>query len=210
MTRSILCYGDSNTWGSNPADETRYPPDVRWPGALRLSLGEGYHVVEEGLRGRTTTWNDPLALFDRNGRTFLPVCLETHTPLDLVILLLGTNDLKQRWGLSPFDIAHGAQILVELIQASRTGPGGSAPRVLLICPPPLATLTGRFIHDFEGGAEKSRRLAPFYQAVAEEYGCAFLDAGQVVTTSDLDGVHWAAEEHLKLGQAAAEIVRGLF
>ena len=105
--KSILCYGDSNTWGYDPQTRSRFPHDVRWTGVLASSLGTGYRVVEEGLNGRTTRWDDPIEA-GRNGLTFLQPCLESHLPLDLVIVMLGTNDLKQRFGLSASDIAQSA------------------------------------------------------------------------------------------------------
>jgi lysophospholipase L1-like esterase len=197
----ILCYGDSNTWGYNPANGGRYPRDERWPGVLRQELGEGYLVIEEGLNGRTTVWDDPIEGY-KNGRTYLVPCLETHSPIDLVVLLLGTNDLKVRFSVSAFDIANGAGVLVDLIQKSAAGPGGKAPRVLLLAPPPVARLTD-FAEMFEGAGPKSLKFSAHYRRVAQEHGCAFLDTADVVVSSDLDGIHLEASEHRKLGKAVA-------
>lgn len=205
--KTILCYGDSNTWGYDPATGERFPPDVRWPGVLRQTLGEGYWVVEEGLGGRTTVWDDPIEGY-KNGKEYLIPCLETHRPLDLVTIMLGTNDLKKRFSLSAFDIAEGAGVLVRIVQKSEAGPAGGAPKVLLIAPPPTARLT-EFAEIFEGSEEKSRRFGEHYRRVAGECGCPFLDAGQVIVSSDLDGIHFEAEEHRKLGEAVAARVREL-
>ena len=112
--KTILCYGDSNTWGYDPANQTRYPRDVRWPGVLRNGLGDGYIVIEEGLNGRTTVWDDPIEL-DKNGATYLRPCIQTHKPLDFVIIMLGTNDLKTRFSLPAYDIASGAGVLVDIV-----------------------------------------------------------------------------------------------
>lgn len=209
--KTILCYGDSNTWGY-PALEERLPvmPRMaqRWGSVMRQILGDGYGVIEEGLSGRTTVWDDPVEGEYRNGKPYLLPCLRSHMPLDLVIIMLGTNDLKSRFNLTPYDIASGAGTLVDIVLGSDTGPNGHAPQVLLVCPAPLGRLT-RFADMFAGGAEKSRELAPFYRQAAHERGCAFLDAGQIITTSDLDGIHFEPSEQEKLGRAIADVARRL-
>jgi lysophospholipase L1-like esterase len=174
---------------------------------LRAELGEGYLVIEEGLNGRTTVWDDPIEGY-KNGKTYLPPCLETHKPLDLVIILLGTNDLKTRFSVPAADIAAGAGVLVQIVQKSETGREGGAPQVLLLAPPPIAKLTD-FAEMFEGAERKSRRFAEHYARVAQERGCAFLDTGQVIVSSDLDGIHLGASEQEKLGAAVAARARAL-
>ena len=203
--KTILCYGDSNTWGYNPATQDRYPRDARWPGVLRGELGEGYLVIEEGLNGRTTVWDDPIEGY-KNGREYLTPCLETHKPIDLVIIMLGTNDLKMRFSVPACDVAAGAGVLVDIVAKSETGPKDSAPQVLLIAPPPFATLS-EFAEMFEGGAAKSRMLSHHFRLVAEERGCALLDASEAIVSSDLDGIHLDLGEHRKLGEAVATCVR---
>lgn len=203
--KTILCYGDSNTWGYAP-DKSRYDRHTRWPGVLRDALGAEYWLIEEGLPGRTTVHDDPIEGAHKNGLAVLPAILESHVPLELVIILLGTNDLKYRFSLTAFDIAEGAGTLVHGVQQ---GTWGVVPHVLLVAPPPLATLPGGFAHMFAGGLEKSRQLAEQYRRVADELNCAYFDAGTVVTTSEADGVHWEATEHRKLGTALAEVVRGV-
>lgn len=207
--KNILCYGDSNTWGCIPSrgDEParRYPPATRWPGVLRRELGEGYWIVEEGLNGRTTVRDDPLEPH-RNGRTFLPATLLTHRPLDLVIVMLGTNDLKRRLNATASEIAEGAGMLVEIVAGSGCGPDGGAPQTLLVCPAPVGRLD-RFDDTFEGATEKSRELARFYAATAEMHSCAFFDAGKVISSSDVDGIHLEEPAHAALGAAIAAEVR---
>jgi lysophospholipase L1-like esterase len=209
--RTILCYGDSNTWGCVPVlgDEPapRFPPDVRWPGVLRRELGPDFWVVEEGLNGRTTVWEDDLQPH-RNGRTFLPAALLTHHPVDLVVIMLGTNDLKRRIGASPLEIARGAGALVELARTSGCGPAGGPPGVLLVCPPPLAPRS-QFDDAFEGGLQKSLALAEAFAAVAAACDCPLVDAGAHVVTSDVDGIHLDADAHEALGTALAGTVRSL-
>ncbi|QIN84160.1 hydrolase [Rubrobacter tropicus] len=200
--RTILCYGDSNTWGSDPETGERFSEEVRWPGVLARELGDGFRVVEEGLSGRTTVRDDPIEGVHKNGRTYLRACLESHKPIDLVTVMLGTNDLKERFGASASDIAQGAASLAEEILRSGCGPGGGAPVVLLMAPPPVGKLTD-MAEMFEGSREKSARFAGHYRRFAEQYGCEFLDAGAVISSSDIDGIHLEAEEHRKLGEAVA-------
>ena len=179
--------------------------DKRWTGVLRQALGEGYLVIEEGLNGRTTVWDDPIEGY-KNGKEYLIPCLETHKPIDLVIIMLGTNDLKMRFSVPACDIAAGAGVLVDIVAKSETGPGDSAPPVLLIAPPPVAKLS-EFAEMFEGGKAKSEMLSHHFRLVAEERGCALLDASEVIVSSDVDGIHFDLDEHRKLGEAVAARVR---
>ncbi len=204
--KTVLCYGDSNTWGFDPATQNRFPRDVRWTGVLRNSLGPEYLVIEEGLNGRTTVWSDPIEGEYKSGKTYLVPCLESHAPLDLVVLMLGTNDLKMRFSVTPFDICSGIEVLVKIIRASMAGPDGGAPEILLVAPPPVARLSN-YAEMFEGAGPKSKRLGEHYRELAGLYGCAFLDAGQVIVSSDIDGIHFEAGEHGKLGRAVAEQVK---
>ncbi len=207
MTRTIVCYGDSNTWGYNPATGERFPADVRWAGVLRRALGDGYVVIEEGLNGRTTVWDDPVTEY-RNGKDYLVPCLDSHHPVDLVAIMLGTNDLKARFGLRPSDIAEAAGLLAEVALHSGMGPNGSAPRVLLLAPPAVIKLTD-FSGVFEGAIEKSRELGQYYRLVAKWKGCACLDTAQLIQSSPLDGIHFEADQHAALGHAVATEVRRL-
>lgn len=203
--KTVLCFGDSNTWGYDPATKDRFPREVRWTGVLSSALGAEVQVIEEGLNGRTTVWNDPIEGY-KNGHDYLIPCLETHRPIDLVILMLGTNDLKKRFSVSAFDIANSAGVLVDVISKSAAGPQGQAPRVLLIAPPPVAALR-EFAEMFEGSQEKSLKLAAHYRRVAEGRGCSYLDAGSIIRSSDLDGIHFEPDQHRKLGEAVAHEVR---
>lgn len=203
--KTILCYGDSNTWGRNPATQDRYARDDRWPGVLRQELGEEYLVIGEGLNGRTTVWDDPIEGY-KNGKKYLIPCLETHRPIDLVTIMLGTNDLKMRFSVSAYDIAKSAGVLVDIVQRSGAGPDEGAPKVLLMAPPPVGKLT-ELAEMFEGGEIKSRRFSEHYWRVAEEHGCEFLDTSEVIVSSDIDGVHLELSEHQKLGKAVAALVR---
>lgn len=205
--KRILCYGDSNTWGYDPVTKDRFDDETRWTRVLGQALGRDYEIIEEGLNGRTTVWDDPLEGY-KNGREYLVPCLETHRPLDLVIIMLGTNDLKKRFSLSAGDIAQGAGVLVSLAQRSQAGRAGKAPLVLLLAPPPTTTIT-ELAEAFEDAGEKSRTFAIHYGRVAKELGCAYLDTAPVIVSSPLDGIHFEAAEHRKLGKAVAVKVKEL-
>lgn len=213
--KTILCYGDSNTWGFNPHDGTRYDHKTRWPMALnRLLNGETpsndpeFWIIEEGQNGRTSARDDPVE-GDRNGLRQLVPILESHKPLDLVIVMLGTNDLKPRFSPLPYDIARGVQRIVTAIQDSRTGPNMTAPRALMICPPPTADAPG-FKHIFGESVALSKQLAPYYQQLAQESGVLFLDAGRVIKSSPADGIHLEPSAHHQLAAAVAALVKANF
>ncbi len=210
MTRTVLCFGDSNTHGTlamaDLDDGRRLGPGDRWPGVLAAAL-PGWHVIEEGHPGRTTVHDDPIEGVWKNGIAVLPALLESHLPLDLVVVKLGTNDLKARFSVTAGDIALSLGKITQLIHASQSGPGGSAPAILVVAPPPILEV-GTLAAMFAGGAAKSLDLAAAIRAEAARQGVAFLDAGTVIAVDPLDGIHYDAAAHLALGQAiAAEISR---
>lgn len=203
--KNILCFGDSNTWGWDPARKQRFSSEVRWAGVLREELGDEFNVIEEGLNGRTTVWHDPLEEH-RNGKEYLIPCLDTHRPLDLVVLLLGTNDLKLRFSVSALDIGEGVQILADIILASNSGLNEAPPPLLIMVPPPIYEI-GEYAEMFLGGEKKSKRLAEHYRRVAEERNCHFLDTSEVISSSRIDGIHFEAEAHRALGSRVADIIK---
>jgi lysophospholipase L1-like esterase len=209
MTRTIVCFGDSNTHGAHPdpAVGGRYPRDVRWPGILRAALGEEYEVIEEGLNGRCTVWDTPRSP-GRDGLAYLAPCLESHEPVDLVIIMLGTNDLKRIYGLSAPEIASGVSVLVDVARGTLSGPGDTPPRVLVVAPVPLGEVTAHSeLWGFGAARTESERLASLYLLVAEGDGVGFFDAGSVARVSPLDGVHLDEAAHAALGTALADAVR---
>lgn len=203
MTKTILCYGDSNTWGQRPDNGERYAYQERWTGVLQQELGTTYRVIEEGLSGRTTIWDDPTE-YGRNGATYLPIALESHRPIDLIILMLGTNDLKARFNLAPIEIGQGIEKLLKIIKTKE-----HSPELLLITPPPLINFDSKAdeypfgAQVFAGGYTKSLAMKPYYQNLAERYGCRYLNAEEIVETSKIDGIHWDVSEHQKFGRALA-------
>jgi lysophospholipase L1-like esterase len=205
--KTILCFGDSNTWGFPPDCGPRYARNTRWPGILQKELGDEYDVIEEGLCGRTTVWDDPIE-GGKNGLEQLVPLIHSHAPLDLLIIMLGTNDLKNRFSVSAMDISWSIGRLVKTARDSGNPFFGDAPEVLVICPPPFADLSQSPFKDiFIGGSEKSRELAPALKAFCQQNEIRMLDAGEVIQSSPVDGIHLAPEEHRKLGKAVADEVR---
>lgn len=209
--KTILCYGDSNTFGTatRPGDDERYEPNERWPGMLQKRLGKEWAVIAEGLPGRTTVHADPIEGRFLDGSAYLLPCLRSHRPLDAVAIMLGTNDLKCRFSVTPLDIANSVGSLLTIVRHSESGPKGGVPKMLVICPPPILNAFGQrpeLETMFEGGYEKSLKLAPHYKAVAKEYGAAFLNAGDVIVSSPFDGIHFDKSEQAKLGREVAVAV----
>jgi len=200
----ILCYGDSNTWGASPREDVRYPVNIRWTGVLQKKLGNGYEVIEEGLNGRTTILDDPQR-DGRNGKTYLYPCLKSHCPLDLIILMLGTNDLKERFNLSAEEVSKNIENLILLIKETSLGEQTSLPKIILISPALVNEHVDNPTEGFSGAEAKSKLLAKFYQAVAIKEGCEFVDISQYIEPSNADGLHFEEEAHAKI----AEILSGM-
>ena len=211
-TRTLLLFGDSNTHGTMPmvdlSDTGRFGRAERWAGRLQALLPE-WEVIAEGHPGRTTLHDDPVEGPHRNGLTVLPALLETHRPVDAVLVMLGTNDLKERFSVNAGDIALSLERLVREIRASAAGPGGMAPGILMVAPPPIEEV-GCLAEIFAGGAAKSRQLAARIGAMAARNGLPFLDAGALVRVSPLDGIHYGPEANPVLAQAFAEAIRHHF
>ena len=207
---TVLTFGDSNTHGTPPIiDRTvyaRFGADVRWPPLMARELG--WDLVEEGLPGRTAQFNDPIMGPHMNGQAGLRIALESHGPIDLLVIMLGTNDVKARFCASAEAVTGGIASLLDIAQGleMQTRHGGFP--VLVICPPPVVEV-GPIKDEFYGGAARSQALPPLYKALAQARGCGFLDAGQVISVSPLDGVHYDAAAHGVLAAAVAGAVRGM-
>jgi len=208
----ILCFGDSLTWGYDPETRSRLEEDSRWPCVMREKLGAGYRVIEEGQNGRTIATEDP-AEGEKNGLRYLGPCLESHSPLDYIILMLGTNDCKRKFSYSAMDIAGEMQIMLEKIQAYNHFRCNDTIRVLLVSPPHISdAIRDSWLGDsfgFENAKKLSEELAPWYQKLAELYGCAFVNAAQSVHASAVDGVHLDRDAQRKLGKTLARVVRDI-
>ncbi|KXJ31665.1 MULTISPECIES: SGNH/GDSL hydrolase family protein [unclassified Pseudomonas] len=210
--RTLLCYGDSNTHGTRPLTQPgllkRFGWDERWTGVLARGLGSDWRVIEEGLPARTTVHDDPIDGHHKNGLSYLRPCLESQLPVDVLLLMLGTNDLKARLSVTPADIASALQVLLEEIKRCNAGPDGATPRLIVMAPAPIEEV-GFLGEIFAGGAAKSRQLAARYRQVAEAQGATFVDAGEIIQVSPVDGVHFEADQHRRLGEHLLGVVKGL-
>ena len=205
--RTILCFGDSNTNGCNPDGGERWPFDIRWPGVLQKELGSEFHVIEEGMGGRTTVFDDPYYP-GRRGLTALPMILETHYPISLAIIMLGTNDCKSCYSATPLAIAKGAARIAETILGYDYPQWCCIPEVLLISPihvGPDAASSGDILFDY-ASSEKSKELAAVFKAEAERLDVHFLDAS-LYAEPGADDIHLDADGHRKLAVAIADKVR---
>ena len=192
--RVVLTYGDSNTHGTMPMakleDMGRFGPDVRWPGVLAAELGPDWRVIEEGHPGRTTVHPDPVSGVHKNGIAVLPAILESHRPIDLRRPDAGHQRLRRRGSRSRRSRSRcRSRSWCWRSAQSFCGPDAGAPAVLVVCPPPVLE-AGCLAEIFAGGAMRSGRLAGFLEPVARRQGAAFLDAGEVIVSSALDGVHY--------------------
>lgn len=211
MLKTVLCFGDSNTYGYNPSNGLRYPADVRWTGRLQSLLGPRYRVVEEGCNGRTTIFDDPVEGW-KKGLDYLKPCLNSHKPVDVVVLMLGSNDLKEIFHATSEEIAGGVEQLVKVIIDFTTEKQERVPEIILISPAEIGEgLPGSpFYGSFEMNAiTRSRELPKWYRKVAEKYGCRFLNAAEYVKASPLDSLHFTAEGHAALAEVLAETLRSM-
>lgn len=205
---TVVCYGDSNTWGYEPGTEARLDRETRWTGVLQRELGDDVHVVEEGLNSRTTIFDDPTSA-GRSGLAYLPIVLETHAPVDVLVLLLGTNDLFLPQRVDARGAARGAATLAETALASGAGPGGRPPAVVVLIPPRFATLRPDWALDSPHGPEESTRFGEAFRTALADVACEVLDLGDVAEHSDADGIHFDADGHGAIGTAVAERVRAM-
>jgi lysophospholipase L1-like esterase len=210
--KTILAYGDSLTWGRDPAKRgKRHPASHRWPDVLQQELGTGYTVISEGLRGRTTTFSISQADCEINGATILPTALYTHAPLDLVILMLGTNDLQSIICGRAIGATQGMRHLVEIVrQHAPRLVSATTPKVLVVAPPRLVkSADPYFLEVFDEAIGESGKLASLYATLSRELGCSFFDAAQVAHADPIDGVHLDAQNTKAIGVAIAPLVREL-
>ncbi len=206
--KTILCYGDSLTWGYSAGTLSRHAFEDRWPSVLQAELGDQARVIADGLNGRTTAFDDRLVAEDRNGATVLPTSLATHSPLDLVILFLGANDMKPYIHGRAHIATSGMRRLVNIVRSHAYFFEAPAPKVIIVSPPVVSrTDNVQFSDYFAGANEASKQLAPLYRQLADELGIGFFDAGSVATTTPIDGVHLDAENTRAIGKALAPVVK---
>ena len=209
MKKRILCYGDSNTWGYIPTGG-RYDEDTRWPMRMQRILGDGYAVVEEGFNGRTCVLDDPTEGGFKSGVSYLPPCLMSHNPLDVVIFLLGINDTKRRFGLTPMTIGQGMMQLVRAAKLYGINAAGDAPHIIITAPTPILDnlMDTRHAECFgEQAIAVSRGLGPELQRVSKLLRVDFFDAAPYAELSPLDAVHMTARGHIQLAEAMARKIK---
>lgn len=208
--KTILAYGDSLTFGSDPrGGGLRHALEDRWPSALEAGLAGKARVIAEGLGGRTTVFDDFSNAADRNGARVLPTMLESHKPLDLVIIMLGTNDLKLYLNGSAFGAAMGVKRLAEIV---RTHPYGEmpTPKVMLVAPPLTVETAHVDLHPmFSPRADEAKLFDYYYSRIAKEIGAGYFNAASVCEASPLDGVHLDAANTRAIGQGLVPVVQNL-
>lgn len=205
---NILCFGDSNTHGYNPENGKRYERNERWTGILQNLLGESDYVIEEGLSGRTTVFDDPL-YEGLSGIDFIIPTLMTHEPIDLLIIMLGTNDTKDRFGASAEVISLGLDRLIKKAKFCELAFRNSKPNILVVAPLPIREEIKNAECYYTMGkscSKKSYKIIPLYEKVAKENGCYFFDPSPFVICSDYDYMHLSKEAHEILGKKLYEVI----
>jgi len=203
--KNILCFGDSNTYGLIPDGSGRYSISVRYPGKLQSILGDDYHIIEEGCPGRTTVFEDSLRPYIK-GLDYITPCLKSHSPLDYVVIMLGTNDCKSNYGASSSEIASGLSAIIDRIQNDVV----PVSKVLVIAPIHLGKEIGKpgFDPEFcEDSIAVSKGLAEEYRLLAHKKGCVFLDASTVAKPSPIDQEHLDETGHHNIAKAAAAFIQ---
>lgn len=210
--RRIVCFGDSNTWGYKAVSGERYSEEERWPCLLQKLLGNGYKIEEEGLNGRTTSLDDPIREH-MSGTEYIECCLDTNSPADLVIIMLGTNDLKIHFSSTPFFITKGMELLVSKVLKSGCGVGGDVPLVLIVSPIEIGENIGSCETVYYFGTSsitQSRELKTFYEKLADDYKCFFLSASDYALACPEDAVHLDLDGHKALAEAFYKKIKEIF
>lgn len=211
---SVLCYGDSNPNGTKPDRSGRFTANERWTGLLQQQLSDDYYVIEEGLGGRTTDlehYNPDKP--NRNGLVYFKACIDSHMPLDIVLIMLGTNDLKTMYSRSAKDVAQALKQYPEYVTKYCADRNLKRPRIILVSPAYMDEQAPKFLESMpkpgvydEVSAQKSRQFAEPIKQIAEEMGCEFFDAGPVTKTCD-DGCHLDQESHKHLAESLSSIIK---
>ncbi len=206
--KTILCYGDSNTWGQIPRSQNRFNRSIRWSSVLQDKLGDSFEVISEGLRGRTFASSDSLL----NGLNHLSIILSTHKPIDTVIIMLGTNDLKSDYNLHPIDIAFNLEKTIWIIKEKEIK------NIVIICPAPIIkpeveakSDEGKKLDEtMSRGIDLSTHLSSLYKEIAEKYDCHFIDANDHISSSKKDGYHLDEDAHQKLAKVVEQEILKIY
>lgn len=206
--KQILVYSDSLTWGIIPDTRKRLEFDERWPGVFEIALnsaGKSVRVIENCLNGRRTAWSDPYKE-GRDGSEGLAQVIEMHSPLSLVVLMLGTNDFQTMHNNNAWLSAQGMVKLIHIIRQAPIEPGMPSPNILVIAPPTIIKPKGPIAHKFEGAEERCINFTNELLQVSKEQGVYFFDAGSATPASRVDGIHLDKDQHAVLGKALADYV----
>ena len=209
LQKRILCYGDSNTYGYIPTGG-RYDERTRWPMHMLNVLGDGYAVIEEGFNGRTCVFDDPVEGGYKSGVQYLPPCLMSHNPLDAVIIMLGSNDTKVRFGMTPMTIGQSMMQLVRVTKQYAVNEAGEVSHIIVAAPPRILDnlMQTRHAECFgEQAIAVSAGLSRELRRISKLMRCDFFDAVPFAEVSPLDAVHMTERGHLRLGEAMAEKIR---
>ena len=210
---NILCFGDSNTWGYDPATQTRFPNNIRWTGVLQSLLGDNFNIIEEGLNGRTTNVNEreehALGYYRdfRSSMDLISILIETNSPIDLLVVMLGTNDLKNNFNQSSNNISTNMKLVCEAI--INNDYFNSKP-IILVSPTHINESSPNLLDSFIGTTEKSKSLAKQYKKIADDLDLFFVDASQSVKTNQIDGLHWDAMQHSDFANSIYTKVKSIY
>lgn len=203
--KNILAFGDSNTWGLIPGTKERYSNEIRWTGLVQNKLNDT-KIIEEGLCGRTTVFEDEIRPF-RKGVDTLPLILESASPLDGVIIMLGTNDCKTYYHANPHVIGKGLERCIEEIEKY------VAPeKVLVVSPIHLGDDVWQSTKDPEfdtDSVNRSKELANTYKKIAEKRGNTFLAASSYASPSKRDDEHLDEKGHEALATAITRKIEAM-
>ena len=207
--KNILVYSDSLSWGIIPGTRNRLEFNRRWPGVMEIALqetGMQVRVVEDCLNGRRTVWDDPFKS-GRRGIDYLAQSVEINSPLALVMVMLGTNDLQNMHNNTAWHAAQGVAALLGTIRQAPIEPGMPEPKLLVVAPPLIKAAQGAMANKFSGVELRCQGMPTFLREVTEQYQCYFFDSNSVVAASKVDGVHLDEAEHIVLGEKLAQYVR---
>lgn len=213
--KTVLCFGDSLTWGFDPRGGEqflRYGFTERWTRRLQAELGSSYYVIEDGLNGRTTVFDDPV-IGEMSGLAQLPTALKTHMPLDLAVILLGSNDAKARFSVNGDEIARCLGRLLDVLSKSKCGRGGNAPQALVLVPPTMGDVSGKWLEPlFDPVHSRAvlQRLRETYPAVAAAFDARCFDINKVVGPGTIDGMHFDPDSLQPVATALGKTIRSLF
>lgn len=206
----VLAFGDSLTFGADADHDARHAYEDRWPTVLEQGLGGAARVIAEGLGGRTTVFDDFAAAADRNGARVLPTLLGTHSPLDAVVIFLGTNDLKPFINGTAVGAAMGVKRLVEIVRTYPYNRGATVPGIVIVSPPLIAATKHPDLGPMLGDKiAESRQFAGHYRRIASEFDCGFFDAATVATAGAVDGVHLDARSTRAIGVGLVPAVKAV-